>query len=69
MLPPPGEFPANVERIVQRAVPYRGWVVETIGPSPLWDERDPTALVTKQSPLVARVRSLMDMWAGRVSND
>jgi len=69
MLPPPGEFPANVERIVQRAVPYRDWIIETIGPSPLWDERDAPALVAKQSPLFARVRSLMDIWAGRVSND
>ena len=39
------------------------------GPSPLWDERDANALAAKQSPLMARVRSLMDIWAGRVSND
>ena len=69
LLPPPGEFPANVDRIVQRAVPHREWVAETIGPSPLWDDRNSTALVAKQSPLVTRVRSLMDVWSGRVSND
>jgi hypothetical protein len=69
MLPPPGEFAANVDRIVQRAAPYRAWVSQTIGPSPLWDDRSGTAVVAKQSPIVARVRSLMDSWAGRTSND
>ena len=69
MLPPPGEFPANIERIVQHAVPHRDWVVETIGPSPLWVERTATALAAKHSPLMTRVRSLMDVWAGRVTND
>ena len=70
MLPPPGEFPANVDRIVQRAAPHREWVAETIGPSPLWDDQGATALVSKQSPpLMARVRSFFDGWAGRVSND
>jgi hypothetical protein len=69
MLPPPGEFPANVNRIVQRAAPHREWVAQTIGPSPLWDGRATAALGAKQSPLVTRVRSLMDSWAGRTSND
>ena len=70
MLPPPGEFPANVDRIVQRAVPHREWVAETIGPSPLWDDHRATALVSKQTPpLMTRVRSFFDGWSGRVSND
>jgi hypothetical protein len=69
MLPPPGEFPANVDRIVQRAAPHREWVAQTIGPSPVWDDHPATALVAKQSPLMTRVRSLMDSWAGRTSND
>ena len=69
ILPPPGEFPANVDRIVQRAVPHREWVAENIGPSPLWDDRSATALVSKQSPIMTRVRSLMDVWSGRTSND
>ncbi|HUQ79775.1 MAG TPA: trypsin-like serine protease [Gemmatimonadaceae bacterium] len=69
MLPPPGEFPANVNRIVERAAPHHDWVAQTIGPSPLWDGRATAALSAKQSPLVTRVRSLMDSWAGRTSND
>lgn len=70
MLPPPGEFPANVERIVQRAEPHREWVAETIGPSPLWDGKATAAVdVSKQSPIVARVRSIMDAFAGKTSND
>jgi hypothetical protein len=69
LLPPPGEFPANVERVAQRALPHREWVVQTIGPSPLWDDRDGAALAAKQSPLLARVRSMVDAWAGRTSND
>jgi hypothetical protein len=69
MLPPPGEFPANVNRIVQRAAPHHEWVAQTIGPSPLWDASATAALASKQSPLVTRVRSLMDAWSGRTSND
>lgn len=69
VLPPPGEFPANVERVAQRALPHREWVVQTIGPSPLWEFRDAPTLAAKQAPLVTRVRSIMDAWAGRTSND
>lgn len=69
LLPAPGEFPVNIDRIVQRAVPQREWVAQTIGPSPLWDDRSVTALMSKQSPLLTRVRSLMDSWSGRTSND
>jgi len=69
LLPPPGEFPVNVEHVAQHAFAQRDWVAQTIGPSPLWDEPSTTALVTKQSPLVTRVRSLMDVWAGRATND
>jgi hypothetical protein len=69
LLPPPGEFPANVERVAQHALPQREWVAQTIGPSPLWDTRGTTTLVEKQSPLLMRMRSLMDVWAGRAAND
>lgn len=69
LLPPPGEFPANVERVAQHALPQREWVAQTIGPSPLWDTAGTTTLVEKQSPLLMRVRSLMDVWAGRAAND
>jgi hypothetical protein len=69
LLPPPGEFPANVERVAQHALPHREWVVHTIGPSPLWDDRPAPTLASKQAPLLTRVRLLMDMWAGRAAND
>ena len=69
LLPPPGEYPANVERVAQRALPHREWVVQTIGASPLWDTRDAPVFAVKQAPLLTRVRSLMDSWAGRTSND
>jgi hypothetical protein len=69
MLPPPGEFPANVQRIVQHAAPHHEWVVQTIGPSPLWDDHAAAALVAKQPPIMMRVRSLIDAWSGRASND
>jgi hypothetical protein len=69
LLPPPGEFPVHVERIAQHALPQRAWVVQTIGPSPLWDDRAPAAGESKQSALLTRVRSLVDGWAGRTSND
>jgi hypothetical protein len=68
MLPPPGEFPVNVERVAQRALVHRQWVSQTIGPSPVWDESKPL-LAGKESALLTRVRSLMDAWAGRTSND
>ena len=69
LLPPPGEFPVAAERIARHAVAQRKWVTQTIGPSPLWDNRDATTLVAKPSALMTRVRSLLDVWAGRTSND
>lgn len=69
LLPPPGEFPVNVERVAQHAMAQRDWVAHTIGPSPLWDGPSTTTLVSKQSPLLTRVRSLLDVWAGRTTND
>ena len=69
LLPPPGEFPANVERVAQRALPHREWVVQTIGSSPLWDDPVAPALAAKQAPLLTRMRLMMDAWAGRTSND
>ena len=68
LLPLPGEFPTNVERVAQRAVREREWVAQIIGPSPLWDER-PTAVATKEPTILTRVRSLMDLWSGRSTND
>jgi hypothetical protein len=67
LLPPPGEFPVHVERIVQYALPQRVWIAQTIGPSPVWDERSTSA--PRQSALLSRVRSLVDVWSGRTSND
>jgi hypothetical protein len=69
MLPPPGEFPVNVERVAQHALAHREWVSQTIGPSPVWDDKGKTSLAAKESALLTRVRSLMDAWAGRTSND
>jgi hypothetical protein len=58
-----------VERIAQHALPQREWVAQTIGPSPLWVDRNTTALATKPSTFLTTVRSLMDAWSGRVTND
>ena len=69
LLPPPGEFPVAAERIAEHAIAQRVWVAQTIGPSPLWDTPDATTLVAKPSGLMTRVRSLIDVWAGRTSND
>jgi hypothetical protein len=66
--PLPGEFPANVERVARRAIPERQWVSATIGPS-LWDDGGTTAFATKQPAILTRVRALMDVWAGRSTND
>jgi hypothetical protein len=68
MLPLPGEFPMYVERVAQHAMPQREWVAQTIGPSPVWDDRNPT-LATKPSSILTTVRSIMDAWSGRTSND
>lgn len=67
--PMPGEFPANVERVAQHAMPEWQWVSATIGPSPVWDQRGTTAAATKQSAFLTRVRTLMDTWSGRSTND
>jgi hypothetical protein len=67
LLPPPGEFPEHVERIAHRALAQREWVAHTIGPSPVWDARGPGG--PKQSAFLSRVRSIMDGFAGRTSND
>jgi hypothetical protein len=69
LLPPPGEFPVAAERVARHALEQREWVTQTIGPSPLWDRPDATRVVAKHAALVTRVRSLMDIWAGRTSND
>lgn len=69
VLPVPGEFPLTVERIARRALPERAWIAGTIGPSPLWDDRQTTALATKQAQFLTRVRSFVDTWTGRTSND
>jgi len=69
VLPPPGEFPINVERVAQHAMAERDWVAQTIGPSPLWDDRTATALATKPPTILTRFRSLFDSWSGRTMND
>jgi len=69
VLPLPGEFATNVERVAQHAMPEREWVAATIGPSPTWDDRSATALVSKEPSILTKVRSLMDSWAGRTTND
>ena len=66
LLPPPGEYPVHIERVTQRALPHREWVAQTIGPSPLWEARDPAP---RESTLLTRVRSLVDGLAGRSTND
>ena len=65
----PGEFPVNAERIAQHAVRERVWVAQVIGPSPLWADRDTSKLATKEPSILTRVRSLMDAWSGRTTND
>jgi hypothetical protein len=69
MASPPGEVAANVERVARRALEHRAWVVQTIGPSTLWDERACTMRTPRRPALFARVRSLVDGWTGRTSND
>jgi len=69
VLPVPGEFPINVERVAQHALPQREWIAQTIGPSPLWDDHGTASLATKQPTLLARVRSLVDGWSGKTTND
>lgn len=69
ILPLPGEFPMNVERVAQHAMSQRDWVAQMIGPSPLWDDHATTALATKPPTILTRVRSLMDSWSGRTTND
>ena len=66
---PPGEFPVTVERIAQYAVRERDWVAQIIGPSPLWGDHDATKLATKEPSILTKVRSLMDAWSGRSTND
>jgi hypothetical protein len=69
ILPLPGEFPMNVERVAEHAMSQRDWVAQTIGPSPLWDDHATTALATKQPTILTRMRSLVDSWSGRTTND
>jgi len=69
VLPLPGEFPMNVERVAQHAMAQREWVAQTIGPSPVWDDQTTTALATKQPTILTRFRSFVDSWAGRATND
>jgi hypothetical protein len=69
VLPLPGEFPVSVEQIAQRALSERAWIVATIGPSPLWDDRSATTLASKPPTILTRVRSLVATWTGRTSND
>jgi hypothetical protein len=69
-IPPlPGEFPVNIERVARPALPERQWVSATIGPSPVWDDRTTTALAAKEPAILTRVRTFMDAWAGRYTND
>lgn len=65
----PGEFPVAIERIAQSAVREREWVAQIIGPSPLWVDHDATKLATKEPSILTKVRSLMDAWSGRSTND
>jgi len=66
---PPGEFPVTVERMAQLALRERDWVADVIGPSPLWAKDDTTKLATKEPSILTKVRSLMDAWSGRSTND
>jgi hypothetical protein len=69
ILPLPGEFPVNVERVAQHAMAQREWVAATIGPSTLWSDQSRTALATKQPTILTRMRSLVDSWSSRATND
>ena len=69
LLPLPGEYAANVDRVAQHAFAQREWVTQLTGPASLWDDRTQATLVSKQSPILTRVRSIMDAFAGRTSND
>lgn len=68
VLPPPGEFPIHVERVVQHALPYREWIAQTTGPSSLWHARGAATVATKPSAFLTRVRSIVG-WMGGASND
>lgn len=65
----PGDFPVNVARIAAHAFEHRDWVGRTIGPSPLWDERGEAHGVVKRSAFLTPVRALVEILAGRTSND
>ena len=67
--PLPGEFPTKVDCVARHAMSERQWVSATIGPSAVWDDRGTTALATKQPALLAKVRTFMDAWSGRSTND
>jgi len=67
--PLPGEFPTKIECVARHAMSERQWVSATIGPSPVWDDRRTTAFATKQPAILTKVRTLMDAWAGRSTND
>lgn len=69
VLPPPGEFPANVARIAQHAFAQRAWVSQTIGPSSLWDARGGPTRIARGSGLLTRVRLLIGTLAARTSNN
>lgn len=69
LLPLPGEFPVHVQRIARHAMSERQWVAQTIGPSPLWTDPTTPALATKPPTILTRMRSLVDGWVGRASND
>ena len=67
--PLPGEFPTKVECVARHAMSERQWVSATIGPSAVWDDRGTTALATKQPAFLTKVRTLMDVFSGRSTND
>ena len=67
--PLPGEVSTKVECVARHAMSERQWVSATIGPSPLWDDRATTAFATKQPAILTKVRTLMDAWSGRSTND
>ena len=67
--PLPGEFPTKVECVARHAMSERQWVSATIGPSPVWDQIATTAFATKQPAFLTKVRTLMDAWSGRSTND
>ena len=59
----------EIECIARHAMSERQWVSATIGPSPAWDDRPAAAFATKQPAFLAKVRTLVDAWAGRATND